>query len=81
MSGNLPYRSWEGAAITVLALGIGANATVFSALRMVILEPAAFPEPDRIAFVHLTQEHLGRGSSRLTTWSFLHECAAYDPPA
>lgn len=58
------------AAVTVLALGIGANATVFSALRVVILEPPPYPELDRIAFVHLTQEHLGRGDSRLTTWSY-----------
>lgn len=49
-------------AILVLALGIGANSTVFSVLDGVLLEPLPFPEPERLVQVY--ESRLDRGWAR-----------------
>ena len=51
-------RRSPGFALTViltLALGIGANALVFTAVRGVLLKPLPFPEPDRLVNLWQTQ--------------------------
>ena len=52
----------SAAAIVTIALGIGANVAIFSAVNAVILQPLPFHEPDRLVMV--TEENLQRGWHR-----------------
>ena len=45
---NLGYSA---VGILALALGMGANSTIFSTLKAMVLRPLAFPELDRIVSV------------------------------
>jgi putative ABC transport system permease protein len=47
------------ATVLTLALGIGANATMFSSIDSLVLHPLAFSDPDRLVAVSETQRRTG----------------------
>ena len=46
-------------AIFTLAVGIGANSAIFSAVNALLIDPLRFPEPDRILAIWETQPSRG----------------------
>jgi putative ABC transport system permease protein len=54
---------FSAAVILTLALGIGANSAVFSAIDAVLLRPLPYPDADRL--VELTQVHERSGQTRI----------------
>jgi predicted permease len=62
---------WTAAAILSLAIGIGANTTVFALVDAVLLEPFPYQQPDRLVFIWGSrQAEVTRGLSAadLTDW-------------
>ena len=55
-------------AVLILALGIGANVTAFSALKIVVLTPPPFPEAERLVSVDLTMSRNDR--TGFTRWAY-----------
>lgn len=58
------------AAIGVLALGIGANTTVFSALKVAILAPPPYPAAGRLVVADLTRGRRDEGAPDPSPWSY-----------
>jgi putative ABC transport system permease protein len=57
------------AAVLLLALGVGANAAVFSLISAHLLRPLPFPESDRLVLVNQTYAPAA-GESRPMPWSY-----------
>jgi putative ABC transport system permease protein len=73
--GLLRTPAFTATVVLTLAVGIGANTAVFSAIDAVLLRPLAFPDPDRL--VQLAQVTRSRGETnasavRLYDWDRLN---------
>ncbi|MBZ5586255.1 MAG: ABC transporter permease [Acidobacteriia bacterium] len=62
-------RGFAAVAVVTLALGIGLNIAVFTALRKVVLRPVDYPAVDRLMDVHLILTEERRGTIPMS-WSY-----------
>ncbi len=58
------------AAILVLALGIGINATAFSVVKMAVLAPPPFPEAHRVVMVDMLRKDGEEDAGRSGRWPY-----------
>ena len=66
-----PVRSFTATVVLILALGIGANTAIFSALNAALLEKPPFPEPERLVLANITLTPAGGdGPPSVLNWSY-----------
>ena len=76
-------RGFTVAAVLTLALGLGANTAIFSAVHAVLLSPLAFPDADRLTVLWLNNQREGiqRDITSYPTFLDWSEAASYQAMA